>query len=112
MNVRHPWLWWALAAAALAAAGFAARDHLKRAPPPPGPEAGTAAEAPLIELASGDVASAVWVELGAPLSVNGSLKAVNSALVKAKVAAELKSLSVREGERVQSGQLLGVLDST
>lgn len=65
-----------------------------------------------IELAPGDVARAVRAELTATLPVSGGLKAVNSAFVKAKVAAELKTLLVREGDRVQAGQLIGHLDDT
>ena len=65
-----------------------------------------------IELAAGDVARVSRGELVSLLVVSGSLKAVDSALVKARVAAEIKSLTVREGDRVQAGQLLGQLDAT
>ncbi len=70
--------------------------------------AGTAA----MLLAPGDVARAQNAELGLQLALSGGLRAVDSALVKAKVAAEVKSLTVREGDRVSAGQLIGRLDDT
>jgi RND family efflux transporter MFP subunit len=63
-------------------------------------------------MAAGDVARAMRTELVTTLAVSGGLKAVDSALVKARVAAEVAQLSVREGDRVAAGQLLGRLDDT
>ena len=63
-------------------------------------------------LAPADVARAQNAELGLQLALSGGLRAVDSALVKAKVAAEVKSLGVREGDRVRAGQLIGRLDDT
>jgi membrane fusion protein (multidrug efflux system) len=74
--------------------------------------AASAASAPAMLLAAGDVARAERTELGTLLQLSGGLRAVDSAMVKAKVAAEVKQLSVREGDRVQAGQLLGRLDAT
>ncbi len=75
-----------------------------------GPAASSASQA--IELAAGDVARAEQAELATLLQVSGGLKATSSALVKAKVAAELTELTVREGDRVTAGQLIGRLDAT
>jgi len=68
--------------------------------------------APAIELAAGDVARAEKAELVARLEISGSLKAVRSAIVKARVPAEVQTLTVREGDRVSAGELLGRLDAT
>jgi RND family efflux transporter MFP subunit len=74
----------------------------------------TAASAPAqaLELAAADLTPARRAELVATLPVSGGIKAVNSAVVKAKVAAEVKALLVREGDAVQAGQVIGRLDDT
>lgn len=72
----------------------------------------SSAPAPAVELTPGDIARAESAELTQTLAINGSLKAVHSAFVKARVAAEVKSLAVREGDRVAAGQLIGQLDTT
>ena len=65
-----------------------------------------------VELSAGDVLTAQTLELTQVLPISGALKAVNSAFVKAKVAGELQTLSVREGDFVKAGQVIGRIDTT
>lgn len=76
------------------------------------PRTGASSPALAVELAAGDIARVESTELTQTLAVSGALKAVQSAFVKARIAAEVKSLSVREGDRVAAGQLIGQLDTT
>jgi RND family efflux transporter MFP subunit len=66
----------------------------------------------VIELTNADVLVAKTVELAQGLAISGPIKAVNSAFVKARVSGELQGLSVREGDRVQAGQIIARVDST
>ena len=76
-------------------------------------QAAAQARAPAELLLSGrDLYSARTVELVRTLPFSGTLKAVRSAAVKARVAGELRDLSVREGDPVRAGQLLARIDAT
>ncbi|MDQ6881504.1 MAG: efflux RND transporter periplasmic adaptor subunit [Pseudomonadota bacterium] len=66
----------------------------------------------VVELAPGDVIKAQQRDLAQGLPVSGSLRAVNSAVVKARAAGELQGLAVREGDTVKAGQLIARIDST
>jgi RND family efflux transporter MFP subunit len=110
-----PWIKWAslaISIAVLVGVGLrvAASNKAKK-------EALAAQQAALqvpvhMELAATDLLELRPLDLTRTLPVSGPVKALNSAFVKARVAGELQSLSVREGDRVQAGQLLARVDST
>jgi RND family efflux transporter MFP subunit len=70
------------------------------------------ANAPSVQLASKDVLDVQEIELQQGLAISGQIKAVNSAFVKARVAGELRELSVREGDFVKAGQIIGRIEAT
>lgn len=64
-----------------------------------------------LQLGAGDWLAVQPQTLVRTVAVSGSIKAANSAIVKAKVAAELIKLSVREGDAVKRDQAIGQLDT-
>ena len=66
----------------------------------------------VVELAASDVVKAEVRELSQGLPISGSLKAVNSAVVKARAAGELQGLTVREGDLVKAGQVVARVEAT
>jgi RND family efflux transporter MFP subunit len=63
-----------------------------------------------IEIAQTDVLVVQERSLTQTLGVSGTVKALNYAVIKAKVAGELKEVTVREGDRVSAGQVLARID--
>jgi RND family efflux transporter MFP subunit len=106
------WIPWTITVVAvLLVGGLAARSMKARQVE--NAAATASAKVPLqLELSPSDVVAVRPVDLTRTLAVSGGLKAVNTAVVKAKVAAEVKSLSVREGDTVKAGQVIGQLDTT
>lgn len=65
-----------------------------------------------LELAAADVVQVQSQSLVQSLPIAGAIKAVQSALVKARVPGELQGLSVREGDAVQAGQVLARIEAS
>jgi membrane fusion protein, multidrug efflux system len=103
--------WGAIALVVAAAAGRAYVARQSKAQ-----EAQTAAaqtKAPVVfELAAQDTVRAQQGNLVQSVVVSGSVKAVQTATVKARVAGELRGLGVREGDSVKAGQVLAQVDTT
>ena len=115
MNPRlKSWLKWALLLLVLLLIGFGVKQAFSaRKLQSQQLAAATAAkETPVAELAATDVFNAQVLEIAQGLPVSGSLKAVNSAVVKARVAGDLQGLTVREGDFVKAGQVMARIDAS
>jgi RND family efflux transporter MFP subunit len=110
-----PWMKWTLAGlvAALLAAGtlrtLSARHAAQAAL-----DAQQAAQKSQvsIELTARDLLQVKTLELQQTVLISGPVKALNTALVKARVPGELQNLTVREGDTVRAGQVLARIDPT
>ena len=102
-------LGWATAALVVLAIGLALGRAYK-ASNAPTPALAVLPAAGQIELAATDVTSIQLMDITQGLRVTGALKAVNAAIVKARVAGELQMLNVREGDTVAAGQVLARID--
>lgn len=67
--------------------------------------------APPLEFSAGDLTMISNQSVARALPISGSLVAVNQATVRAKVAVEVRSILVREGDHVQAGQMIARLDT-
>lgn len=65
-----------------------------------------------IELLPTDLITVTPRQLPLNVAISGAINAVNTAMIKARVAGELRGLTVREGDQVRAGQVLGQIDPT
>lgn len=68
-------------------------------------------EVPALEFAARDVVQLTPRVLGAELLLPGTVQAVSQATVRSKVSAEVKTVAVREGDKVRAGQVLAEFDT-
>jgi len=108
------WTFWAAAAVVvlLVGAGFwkaqAARQSQQKAA---AAAALARAQAPL-ELVAADVFTVRQQRIALGVPVSGALRAVDSAMLKARAAGELQGLVLREGDRVRAGDIVARIDPT
>lgn len=105
---------WIVAAVLVLAIGFGVFRALssKRAQQQAVAQATAAKAENVVELAATDVVKAREATLEQGLPISGSLRAVNSAFVKARAAGELQGLVVREGDVVKAGQVIARVEPT
>ena len=103
---------WITLAVLLLAAGIAGA-MLKKQSPSKAAAIQNAAQPPAVmEFLPTDVMLVRAGELRQLMPLSGSLRAVNQASVKAKVAGEVRDVLVREGEAVKAGQVLVKMDTS
>jgi RND family efflux transporter MFP subunit len=74
------------------------------------PAAATPSAPPVFDIPFSDTWVATEQRLVNNLPISGSLKAVNTVAVKARVSGEITELQVREGDYVKAGQVLARID--
>jgi RND family efflux transporter MFP subunit len=118
MNMTHKrpaWIKWLLLAALVLALGLGvlrALDKRQTRHDAANASAKALQQAPVYELAPSDVVKVQMLTLSQAVPVSGSLKAVQSAAIKARVAGEIQGLSKREGDAVRAGETVARIDST
>jgi RND family efflux transporter MFP subunit len=70
----------------------------------------TAVSASVIELSASEVIAAQKMDMTVGLPISGTLKASQTAVIKARVVGELMDLVVREGDMVKAGQVIARID--
>ncbi len=101
--------------AVLTVAGWVMKPKAPAVPSPaPASAAATAAaRAPAeLQFLPQEIVTANPVELRQVLLLSGSLRALDLATVKARVAGEVREILVREGEAVRAGQVVAKMDAT
>ncbi len=108
------WMKWALAAlvVALLAAGVMRALSARKAQQAAIAQQSANRAQPAVEIRAADVVSWSRQELQQIQPITGSLRAVHSAWVKARIAGDLQDLQVREGDKVSAGQVLARVDAT
>jgi RND family efflux transporter MFP subunit len=81
-------------------------------PAPASPAAAKTSAPTALEFLASEVVTTEPAELRQVMQLTGTLRAVDQVTVKAKVAAEVRAVMVREGEPVKAGQVVVKLDTS
>ena len=75
-------------------------------------EASVQGKEAMLDLAPGELVTVQRQSLALAVPVSGALRAVESAMVRARAAGELQGLTLREGDSVRAGQEIARIDAT
>lgn len=106
-----PWLAAAVVVALLASGlwrGWKTQQHRQEALA----QAEQAKAQAVYQLAASDTITVALQTLVLSLPISGTVQAVHTATIKARIAGELQQLQLREGDTVQAGQIVARVDST
>ncbi len=112
---RPAWLKWLLLALLIGAIAFGVARALDKRSTQRAAAATAAAamqQAPVFEIAAQDLVRVQRLALDQTVAVSGSLKAVQTATIRARAAGEVQGLNKREGDSVKTGEVLARIDST
>lgn len=111
--MKKTWIWAAVGLAVVLIGAGVLRGRSAGAPgATPAAASGVSGVSAAVELAPTDLARAATQTLVRTVEVSGGIAAVQTAVVKARVAADVRELTVREGDAVRAGQRLVKLDDT
>jgi RND family efflux transporter MFP subunit len=114
-KTRPAWLKWMLLAVLIGTIALSViRSMEQREAREQAAQAAAAAlqQAPVFELSASDVLTVQTLALDQTVAFSGSLRALQTALIKARAAGELQGLSKREGDAVRAGETVARVDNT
>lgn len=111
--LRRSWLLWGLVLLVVAAVGFSAwRAVVAKRQQQQALQAQQQAPAAVLQVGASDWIALQMHRLPLQVPVSGSLSAVDSAIIKSRVAGALQDFTLREGDSVRKGQVIARVDAT
>ena len=111
--LRRSWLLWGLISLVILALGFSAwRAVVAKRQQQQALQAQRQAPVPVLQVGASDWVTLQQRSLPLQVPVSGSLAAVDSAVIKSRVAGALQDFTLREGDSVRKGQVIARVDAT
>ena len=112
MTHQKRWLYWLVAALAVALVGLGVGRAVSKRQAQQQALATAPATQATLDIAPDEVWTLHRQNMALGVPVSGTLRAVQSATIKARVAGELQGLTLREGDSVRAGDVVACIDAT